>query len=59
MNLKGYGRKWPDLTYYPWMDGLRKNIKTIKILNQYSRFPGRDFKHGPLEYEAEVLVIWP
>jgi hypothetical protein len=31
--------------------------KTIRILNQESRWPNWDYKHGPPERESEVLLL--
>jgi hypothetical protein len=46
------------LRYYPGI-GLEELRKTTKNLNQDSRFPGRDLKPGPTEYEAGVLTTRP
>jgi hypothetical protein len=60
MNWKGCGKKrsWPNLRLYPriCLEGLRK---TTKNLSQDSRYPGRDLKPGPPEYEAGALTTRP
>jgi hypothetical protein len=51
-------RSWPNLRHYLGisLEGLRK---TINILGQDSRSPGRDLSQGPPEYETEMLATRP